>query len=222
MEISVNFKVDAFHCWPEPCQGREYLGFPHLHQFDIRIWLPVSHSDRQIEFHDLKELLEKVVRENVSKPHKHEALEFGSMSCEQIGLEVLKVMKKVSSVRVAEDDCCFAQVDRQDLRVEVVTICGSTRFKEAQLQAMRELEERNLAVFMVGGFMHADGLQISDEQKKMFDDLHKRKIEMSDSIYVVNVDGYVGSSTESEILYAKSLGKRIEYMFPDKIPERFL
>ena len=220
MEISVNVKVEAFHCWPEPCQGREYLSNPHLHQFDIRIWLPVRHSDRQVEFHDLKESLAKAARK-IAKPFDQGFLDFGSLSCEQIGLEILKDMKDVSSARVAEDDCCFAQVWRSDLKVEVVTICGSTRFKEAQLKAMRELEEENLAVFMVGGFMHADGLVISDEQKKQFDDLHKRKIEMSDWIYVVNVDGYVGSSTESEILYAKKLGKRVEFMFRDQIPERF-
>ena len=45
----------------------------------------------------------------------------------------------------------------------------------------------------------------------MMDDMHKRKIDMADEIFVVNVDGYIGNSTKSEIEYAKSKGLPIRY-----------
>lgn len=50
--------------------------------------------------------------------------------------------------------------------------------------------------------------------KEMLDDMHKRKIDMADSIYVINVGGYIGDSTKSEIDYAKEQGKRIDYLEP--------
>ena len=48
----------------------------------------------------------------------------------------------------------------------------------------------------------------------MLDDMHKRKIDMADSIYVINVGGYIGSSTRSEIEYAIAHGKTVEYLEP--------
>ena len=44
--------------------------------------------------------------------------------------------------------------------------------------------------------------------------IHKIKIDIADGIYVVNVDGYIGSSTRSEIEYAKKNGKEILYLVP--------
>ena len=46
----------------------------------------------------------------------------------------------------------------------------------------------------------------------MLDDMHKRKIDMSDEIFVINVGGYIGSSTKSEIEYAKKAGKKVRYL----------
>ena len=48
----------------------------------------------------------------------------------------------------------------------------------------------------------------------MLDDMHKRKIDMADAIYVINVGGYVGSSTRSEIDYARKNGKEILSLEP--------
>jgi hypothetical protein len=48
----------------------------------------------------------------------------------------------------------------------------------------------------------------------MLDDMHKRKIDMADEIYVINVGGYIGNSTRSEIEYAKLTGKPILYLEP--------
>lgn len=64
-------------------------------------------------------------------------------------------------------------------------------------------------------FGHADGdyqTVITDEVKIMLDDMHKRKIDLADEIYVINVCGYIGSSTKSEIEYATITGKKVRYL----------
>lgn len=99
---------------------------------------------------------------------------------------------------------------------KVITLCGSTRFKEDFERVNRELTLAGNIVISVGCFGHS-GDVFSDEQKIMLDDIHKRKIDMADAIYVINKDGYVGSSTRSEIQYALRLGKQIIYMEDDLI-----
>ncbi|WP_276621819.1 hypothetical protein [Sharpea azabuensis] len=48
--------------------------------------------------------------------------------------------------------------------------------------------------------------------KEMLDDMHKRKIDMADEIFVINVGGYIGDSTRSEINYAIERGKKVRYL----------
>ena len=97
---------------------------------------------------------------------------------------------------------------------KVITLCGSTRFKEDFERVNRELTLMGNIVISVGCFGHA-GDTFTDEQKVMLDDIHKRKIDMADAIYVINKDGYIGSSTRSEIQYALRTGKQIIYMEDD-------
>lgn len=70
-------------------------------------------------------------------------------------------------------------------------------------------------VISVGLFGHADGdyqTVLTDEIKIMLDDMHKRKIDMADEIFVINKDGYIGSSTKSEIEYAMQTSKDVYYL----------
>ena len=96
---------------------------------------------------------------------------------------------------------------------KVITLCGSTRFKEDFERVNKELTLQGNIVISVGCFGHA-GDVFTDEQKIMLDDIHKRKIDMADAIYVINKDGYVGMSTQSEIIYAALHNKEIIYMEP--------
>ena len=96
-------------------------------------------------------------------------------------------------------------------KYEVITLCGSTRFKEDFERVNRELTLAGNIVISVGCFGHA-GDTFTDEQKIMLDDIHKRKIDIADAIYVINKGGYIGSSTESEIAYAREHYKEIMYM----------
>ena len=97
---------------------------------------------------------------------------------------------------------------------KVITLCGSTRFKDDFERINKELTLLGNIVISVGCFGHS-GDTFTEEQKIMLDDIHKRKIDMADAIYVINKDGYIGSSTKSEIQYALRLGKQIIYMEDD-------
>ena len=95
----------------------------------------------------------------------------------------------------------------------VITLCGSTCFKEQFLEAQKRLTLAGNIVISVGLFGHSGDEEVWTEgTKEMLDDMHKRKIDMADGIYVINVGGYIGSSTRSEIEYAKSKGKEIMYL----------
>ena len=74
----------------------------------------------------------------------------------------------------------------------MITLCGSTKFKEQYLEAQKRLT--------------------LEGTKAMLDDMHKRKIDMADEIFVINVGGYIGESTRSEIAYAKSQGIAVRYL----------
>ena len=102
---------------------------------------------------------------------------------------------------------------------EVVTLCGSTKFKEDFLKAQESLTLSGRIVVSVGLFGHHDGKygkEITPSVKAMLDDMHKRKIDMADSIFVINRDDYMGESTAAEISYAIATGKQVNYMFAHK------
>ena len=95
----------------------------------------------------------------------------------------------------------------------VITLCGSTRFKEQFLEAQKRLTLAGNIVISVGLFGHSGDDEVWTEgTKEMLDDMHKRKIDMADAIYVINVGGYIGESTRSEIEYAKRNGKEVRYL----------
>ncbi len=103
---------------------------------------------------------------------------------------------------------------------KVVTLCGSTRFKDEFMKAQKELTLKGYIVISVGLFGHSGDSEVWENMdegtltktKEMLDDMHKRKIDMADEIYVINVGGYVGDSTKSEINYAKQTGKKVNYL----------
>jgi len=94
---------------------------------------------------------------------------------------------------------------------KVITLCGSTRFKDEFIEQQKRLTLEGNIVISVGCFGHS-GDVFTEEQKVMLDDMHKRKIDMADEIFVINVSGYIGSSTKSEIEYANKTGKPINYL----------
>lgn len=126
------------------------------------------------------------------------------------------------------------------IRRKVVTLCGSTKFREQFHMANAQLTMAGYIVLSVGFFIHKEsehdrdchlhpeklarsfGLQpsncrcarreITDAQKAALDVLHFDKIRMSDGIYVINVAGYIGASTMREVAFAVAAGKSIEWL----------
>lgn len=96
-------------------------------------------------------------------------------------------------------------------KYKVITLCGSTRFKEDFERVNKELTLAGNIVISVGCFGHAGDI-FTDKDKEMLDDIHKRKIDMADAIFVINKNGYIGASTKSEIEYAQAHHKEIKYM----------
>ena len=96
---------------------------------------------------------------------------------------------------------------------KVITLCGSTKFKDAFIEAQKRLTLEGNIVISVGLFGHSGDTEVLTEGvKEMLDDMHKRKIDMADEIFVINVGGYIGSSTRSEIAYAQATGKPVRYL----------
>ena len=92
-------------------------------------------------------------------------------------------------------------------------LCGSTRFSEAWVKARYDLTLAGKIVLTIGCDTKSDeGLGITAEQKEELDHLHKQKIDMADRVLVLNVDGYIGDSTRSEIEYAEWFEKPIDYL----------
>jgi hypothetical protein len=109
-------------------------------------------------------------------------------------------------------------------RPEIVVLCGSTRFYDAFRHANLEHTLAGRIVLSIGCDTKSDAdLQAAGElgadltaAKVALDELHKRKVDLADWVFVLNVDGYIGDSTRSEIDYAEKLGKPVRYL---KVPE---
>jgi hypothetical protein len=97
---------------------------------------------------------------------------------------------------------------------EIVCLCGSTRF-------MKEFYDANMRETLAGRIVLTVGMSSNgdckptEEQKISLDKLHKRKIDLADSVLVLNVGGYIGDSTRSEIAHAKATGKPIRFLEPE-------
>ena len=95
----------------------------------------------------------------------------------------------------------------------VVTLCGSARFKDAFAEAQKRLTLEGNIVLSLGLFaLSGDEEVFKPGAKEMLADMHKRKIDMADEIFVINVGGYIGNRTRSEIEYARETGKAIRYL----------
>lgn len=105
----------------------------------------------------------------------------------------------------------------------IITLCGSSRFPQAFELANMHLSLLGHVVIRLGMYGHADrpdGARfltsdgdLNCDVKQQLDKLHKRKIDLADAIYVVNVGGYIGTSTAGEIGYAIAHDKTVMWMF---------
>lgn len=105
-------------------------------------------------------------------------------------------------------------------KYKVITLCGSTKFKDEFIKVQRELTLQGNIVISLSLFGHLGDSEVWEnmdegtltQTKRMLDEMHRRKIDMSDEIFVINVGGYIGDSTKNEIEYAKRKGKIVKYL----------
>ena len=104
-------------------------------------------------------------------------------------------------------------LEEKSIVYKIITLCGSTKFKDEFLKAQKELTLQGYIVISVEFFEHGDYQTVlTDDIKIMLDDMHKRKIDMSNEIFVINKDGYIGESTRNEIEYAIRTDKVVNYL----------
>ena len=105
--------------------------------------------------------------------------------------------------------------------MKIITLCGSTRFKKEFEEQNKRLTLEGNIVISVGLFGHSGDI-ITEDQKIMLDEIHKRKIDLSDEIFIINVGDYIGSSTWNEIQYARKHNKPVKYLFPTLEDEGYI
>jgi len=97
------------------------------------------------------------------------------------------------------------------MRREIITLCGSTRFREQFREVERRLTLEGKIVMSLAIYGKAEGIEHDEETAKRLYDLHLDKINLSDGIYVIDVGGYIGESTRKEIDHAEKNWKFVKY-----------
>lgn len=100
----------------------------------------------------------------------------------------------------------------------IVCLCGSTRYPDAFREANLQETLAGRIVVTIGCNMRTDPEFVGRSESELaliktrLDELHKRKIDLADEVLVLNVGGYIGDSTRSEIVYAEAHGKPIRWL----------
>lgn len=157
---------------------------------------------------ETKELLE-VVR--AYKNINNEELLHDDMT--ELKARILSEAADVGNIAMMIADICGAlQVENKELPM-IVCLCGSTRFFKTFDEQNFRLTLEGYIVLSIGcNTKSDDGLKLTAEDKLRLDELHKRKIDLCNWVLVLDVDGYIGESTRSEIDYANRLGKPVKYL----------
>lgn len=95
--------------------------------------------------------------------------------------------------------------------MKIITVCGSLKFKDEIMQITEKMTLQGNCMLSIVYPANPDRDYYTDEEKDMLGKMHKERIRLSDAILVVNIDHYIGSTTKSEIKYAKALSKEIIY-----------
>ena len=95
--------------------------------------------------------------------------------------------------------------------MKIITVCGSLKFKDEIMQITEKMALQGNCMLSIVYPTKKDKDAYTDEEKEILGKMHKERIKISDAILVVNIDNYIGSSTISEIGFAKKLNKEIIY-----------
>lgn len=110
-----------------------------------------------------------------------------------------------------EFDTALRRVDNMPGLPTIVCLCGSTKFKDEFIELNKRLTFAGNIVLSVGCFGHADNENIH-KHKEQLDRLHLRKIDLADIVYIIDPGGYIGESTQRELVYARETGKQVRFL----------
>ena len=94
--------------------------------------------------------------------------------------------------------------------MRVITICGSLKFQDEIMKVAEKMALDGNCI-LTSTYPVLENIQITEEQLTKLKESHFKRIELSDAILVVNINNYIGNSTNLEIEYAKKLKKEIIY-----------
>lgn len=135
--------------------------------------------------------------------------------------KVLGIVASTGEETHAGIKSCHARLKEKNMKDKptIVCLCGSTKFGEAFRIANLKETLAGKIVLSVSDFMLQPteifghlSKQEFDEIKIKLDELHKRKIDLADEVLILNVGGYIGESTRSELDYAQSHNKIIRFL----------
>lgn len=110
--LVIKFQLPGIHCWPDVnIEQVDYLKYPHRHLFYIEAHVPVSESNREVEFIEFQYKLKTFLLQTYWS-NEHKLLDFGHLSCEHICEFLLDNFKELSCVKVFEDNENGAVVER--------------------------------------------------------------------------------------------------------------
>ena len=96
--------------------------------------------------------------------------------------------------------------------MKVIAVCGSLKYVKEMMEITEQMElQGNCMLVPIYNPNKPNKDAFTPKEALMLDKMHKERIKLSNAILVVNVDGYIGSSTKKEIEFAKSLNKEIIY-----------
>jgi len=104
----------------------------------------------------------------------------------------------------------------EDFKPIIITLCGSTRFKDIFEIVEKELALQGYLVISVSCFGHVDKDKRIWEKKDLLDKIHLKKIDLADVVYIIDWNGHIGESTAKEISYASERGKVIRFLSQDE------
>ena len=133
-----------------------------------------------------------------------------SAECPKCGIDLL--CKEDGEFFCPSCDCPSCAALRARFSAHIVCICGSTRFKQAWISENARLTGEGNIVLAVGLWGHHERKYPDEATKRKLDELHLRKIDLCDWVWVLDIGGYIGESTRNEIVYAEARGKMVRYL----------
>lgn len=96
--------------------------------------------------------------------------------------------------------------------MKIITICGSLKFEDDIKYWAEKLTLQGNCVLSIIYPVNTDLGVYTPEQRKIFSEAHYKRIDLSDAIFIINKNGYIGNNTQKEIEYAKAHGKEIIFL----------